>query len=115
MLLTLDNPRTNPRVTGWCPECHEGWTGTRDAHCASCHRHFGSEQAFDAHQRVNKHGRTVCRDPLKLRGKLVLDGRTWREADMHPPAAPAAARGPRGGRGRPRRTGCAPYSSSQTK
>jgi hypothetical protein len=83
MLRVLENPAAGDRVTGWCPDCRLGWTGTRDAHCARCCRHFATEQAFDAHQRMNR-GRTVCRDPGKLRGRLILDDRTWTLAGTYP-------------------------------
>jgi hypothetical protein len=79
MLLALDNPRSDSRVIGWCPACHLSWTSTTHAHCAACCRHFSSERAFDLHQRTAKDGRTVCRNPERLRGRnrLVLEDRTW--------------------------------------
>src|SRR5690554_6108030 len=29
--------------------CHRDWTGVREAHCPSCHRHFASNTAADHH------------------------------------------------------------------
>lgn len=87
MLLVLEDPAAGRRVTGWCPDCRLSWTGTRDAHCARCCRHFGSELAFDAHQRMSR-GRVVCRDPAKLNGRLVLEGQIWHRVADRPELAP---------------------------
>jgi len=32
-----------------CRDCHRSWTGKTEAHCATCHEHFGSVDPFDAH------------------------------------------------------------------
>lgn len=34
-----------------CKGCGREWGGHREAHCATCHQHFGSTSAFDRHQR----------------------------------------------------------------
>jgi hypothetical protein len=77
MLLALDNPRSDSRSIGWCPTCHLAWSSTTQAHCAACCRHFSSERAFDLHQGTRKNGLTLCRDPTRMRGKLVLDDGSW--------------------------------------
>jgi hypothetical protein len=35
-------------------------------HCGSCHRHFHSLDAFDAHHRRDEEGWVVCLDPVDL-------------------------------------------------
>lgn len=44
-------------------DCHRSWTGLAECHCAGCHRHFGSDSAFDIHQIGVD---AVCRDPATL-------------------------------------------------
>jgi hypothetical protein len=68
-----------------CLDCGREWTASREAHCASCHRHFSSDSAFDMHwgishspcakrpenQGANKHkvcyATSVHRDPATIR------------------------------------------------
>ena len=86
MLAILDDPRTDHRVSGWCPACRLGWSSTVEAHCPGCCRHFATVQAFDAHQRLRL-GRVVCRDPARMHGRLAsVDGR-WHLADQVPAGA----------------------------
>lgn len=64
---------------GHCRDCGRQWSASRESHCAGCHRHFSSDSAFDAHQRLDhgpcdvggEHGRTcqaisVCLNPKTL-------------------------------------------------
>lgn len=66
---------------GTC-RCGRAWHSLTEAHCRTCHRHFGSVDAFDRHHP----GRTDCPDPSSLRsanGNPVLrlvdraNGPTW--------------------------------------
>ena len=57
-----------------CGGCARRWSGFGQAHCPTCHAHFGSVFGFDVH-RVGG----VCRDPATLvdrHGKPVLVERT---------------------------------------
>ena len=81
MLQTLDDPRADHRAIGWCPACRLAWSSTVEAHCARCCRHFSSEQAFDAHQRLGKLRQVVCRDPARMHGRLVAHDGRWMLAD----------------------------------
>ncbi len=47
-----------------CAGCDRRWTGTSEAHCASCHHHFSGVTHFDAHRRDGH-----CVDPATIRGK----------------------------------------------
>jgi hypothetical protein len=42
--------------------CHRTWGGHAEAHCAVCHRQFGGDVAFMAHQADG-----ICRDPAQLK------------------------------------------------
>lgn len=46
-----------------CGGCPRRWTGLAEAHCPTCHRHFGSVSAFDKHRVAGS-----CADPAALRG-----------------------------------------------
>jgi hypothetical protein len=89
VLQILDDPRDDHRVSGWCPACRLAWSSKAEAHCAHCCRHFSSEQAFDAHQRLSKLGQVVCRDPARTRGRLVAEDGRWRLADDTAPPKPS--------------------------
>lgn len=85
-----------------CRDCGREWTELGDAHCAACHRHFSSDSAFDAHQRIDHrpckdhphsrcYARSVCQDPGALykrdgTPRLFLveteRGVTWSEPEM---------------------------------
>ena len=43
--------------------CGRRWTGLGEAHCATCHRHFGSVASFDKHRVKGE-----CADPSELFG-----------------------------------------------
>ena len=45
--------------------CGRRWDGYDQAHCASCHQHFGSVNGFDLH-RVGSDGDRHCADPATL-------------------------------------------------
>ena len=76
--------------------CGATWVqnGSRTGHCASCHRTFHSEEAFDAHRFDG-----VCVDPgtlLRKDGSLAWETRTdsagcevWRTTVKLSPAARA--------------------------
>lgn len=63
-------------------QCGRRWRAFRDAHCAGCHRHFGSVHAFDIHRVGDQ-----CSDPATIttrdqrRNALKAvdgpDGRVW--------------------------------------
>ena len=53
-----------------CRVCERTWTGTVQAHCRSCHRHFSRASSFDLHWRGRGEHRE-CVDPATL---LDLDG-----------------------------------------
>lgn len=49
--------------------CGRGWDGLTQAHCATCHRHFGSVAAFDMHRQGSADDR-FCADPeIIVRGE----------------------------------------------
>ena len=47
LVLSLEGVMT---AIGRCPDCKREWTTFGEAHCASCHEHFGSDYAFDRHR-----------------------------------------------------------------
>ena len=47
-------------MTGTCT-CGRQWTGLAQAHCSTCHEHFGSVRGFDRH-RASGH----CQDPAGI-------------------------------------------------
>lgn len=44
--------------------CHRSWKSHAECHCATCHRSFGGDEAFQAHIVGD-----VCRDPAQLKTK----------------------------------------------
>jgi hypothetical protein len=61
--------------------CGREWSGLAQAHCPTCHEHFGSVQGFDRHRRSGQ-----CQDPAGITartGRRVLRsaegpfGGTW--------------------------------------
>ena len=68
--------------------------GTCRCRCTACGRHFGGVGGFDAHQRDDVDGRTVCLDPATL--GMVLSGGYWvrpTPADLAPREPVALATG----------------------
>jgi hypothetical protein len=51
-------------VVWHCDHCHVTGHGTSELHCVVCHRTFGSETVFTAHQTDRG-----CRDPFDLKKK----------------------------------------------
>lgn len=47
-----------------CRDCDRIWTGTAQAHCATCHRHFSTTSGFDLH--LSSKG---CSEPYAIRRK----------------------------------------------
>lgn len=41
--------------------CGRDWTGLSQAHCPTCHEHFGSVQGFDRHRRTGE-----CQHPAGI-------------------------------------------------
>lgn len=58
-----------------CPDCGTTWHSLTECHCATCHQHFGSLDAFDRHRQGPVDTRE-CVDPasavLRKDGKPVL-------------------------------------------
>jgi hypothetical protein len=76
-----------PRRHG-CGGCANTWTGLAVAHCATCHRTFGTVGAFDRHRsQRGPHG--ACHDPAEL-PDLVFRADMWRWRPM--PATEVARR-----------------------
>jgi hypothetical protein len=78
-----------PRGATRCGDCDRMWTGTAQAHCARCHRHFSSSSGFDLH--LTSDG---CREPWLVvrkcqapRFKVVEHkyGPTWVQSVHEPP------------------------------
>jgi len=87
-----------------CQGCERRWDGLTEAHCATCHAHFGSTGAFDLHRvgRIDPYDPALdtrcCGDPVALTsrtGRLLLvaarraSGTVWvqRHTRPHPFAA----------------------------
>lgn len=62
---SLPRDRTTARKSSLpvarCGGCDQTWQSNAQAHCAACHRHFGSVDLFDRH-RIG----FACEDPLWL-------------------------------------------------
>jgi hypothetical protein len=72
----LEHPGKDPSMTGWCPDCRDGWTSGLLCHCPGCHENFGTEAAFDKHQRISRDGDATCKNPAKVK-TLVRSGDVW--------------------------------------
>ena len=79
------------RPGAWhCGDCGRRWDGLEQAHCPTCHRHWGSVAAFDLHRQGPIDAR-FCADPEtivwgpasryagkpRLRGAEGPHGVTW--------------------------------------
>jgi hypothetical protein len=70
-----------------CGGCHRQWHSTNEAHCATCHRHFGGVYGFDAHRRdgacvdpatlTDKAGNATQHVTQRVDGPVWLRGGTW--------------------------------------
>ena len=49
-----------------CRDCGLRWQSPAQAHCAACHRQFGSSAAFGRHQRTDDEGCPWCSDPSEM-------------------------------------------------
>lgn len=61
-----------------CPRCPRKWYGLSEAHCATCHEHFGSMSGFDKHRKGGE-----CLLPAE-RGLVAAErrgGPTWVQPD----------------------------------
>lgn len=56
-----DPERKSSLPVSRCSGCEVTWQSNSQAHCAGCHRHFGSVDLFDRHRIGFK-----CEDPLFL-------------------------------------------------
>jgi hypothetical protein len=45
-----------PEALFRCNVCGRGWTGLKEAHCASCHESFSTEMNFDRHRTFDVDG-----------------------------------------------------------
>jgi hypothetical protein len=63
-----------------CRDCHRSWTSKREAHCVTCHEHFGSNNAADQHWLNGRHVHPDDLPPKKdeVSPRLVKrDGGVW--------------------------------------
>lgn len=58
-------------TTSKCSGCGRVWTGTKECHCAKCHLHFSSMDAFDRHRIAipDSDEERICVDPIELKRK----------------------------------------------
>lgn len=55
-----------PSLPNACGRCANRWSGTRTAHCGTCHRTFSSPTAFDLHRIRRGTAAGTCADPADV-------------------------------------------------
>lgn len=58
-------------MTNTCGNCPQTWTGTKAAHCATCHETFTGPSHFDRHRHDGK-----CLEPAGI-GLVLVERAGW--------------------------------------